>query len=222
MALKKYEKTGGSNVFADISGKNGCIVVRGQDGAPNEEFEQVDGVVTNLDIKTHTMPDQNVITNLRIKLEDGNGPPTIASVALGSFFSAKIVGLLNAADLTKPIALRVGMTKMGDKIGDRTAEKDSVWVTVRQDGNRLTPVYSEGKDKLPDAPKVSVGGGKTVTNMEFVDAEVATVVKGLFAKMDAIHDAAKVKGDDEGITLAEAQAAAGAADSQRAAMAPRG
>ena len=226
MALHKREEgKGGGVVYADIKGNTGVISVstgaKDEAGkAVKETYESVSGMITDLDIKTGEY-EGDTITNLRIKLEEAGEKPVIASFALGSFFAAKIVGLLNAADLAKPFVLNVGMMKQGTIMRDKTAlGKDTVFVTATQDGVRLVPVYSGGKKDLPQPTEVMVSG-KKVKDMAPVNAEVEAVVTALFARMDEFTKAGHVQ--EEGIDLSDAQAAvAGAGTPDRASMAPRG
>jgi len=228
MGLQKREEGQGGFVFADIKGNVGAIVVKTGEAAEGggkltESYDSVTGVVTDLDIKENDYKGET-ITNLRVKLEDGQSKPIIASVALGSFFSAKLVGLLNAADLSKPLTIAVGMMKVGETVGGKPVNKDTAWITVRQgaDNARLAPLYTDGKTALPEAAKVVVSG-KTMTDMTPVNNEVGAVIQGLFAKMDALHEQATTHDEDTGVNAAEAAAAAAAAEAsaRRPAMSAR-
>ena len=226
MGLQKREEgKGGGVVYADVKFNTGVIAVttgKDADGkAIKENYESVSGMITDLDIKA-TEYEGDTITNLRIKLEEAGEKPVIASFSLGSFSAAKVVGLLNAADLNKAFKLNVGMMKAGTVMRDKSSlAKDTVYVTAFQGDTRLVPVYSNGKTELPQPNEVMVSG-KKVKDMAPVNAEVETVVKALFARMDALQQAGQVQ-HDEGVDLSEAQGAAAAAGvPDRASMAPRG
>jgi len=219
MALAKREEgKGGGYVFADIKGNTGEILVTvGKDpdtGKPiKESYASVSGLVTDLDVKENELGSGDKITNLRIKLEDPGEKPVMASVALGSFFSAKIVGLLNAADLSKPIQISVGMMKQGDIVGGKPVGKDTAWVIMRQDGQRLVEKYGTPDNKLPE-PNIVKVSGKEMKDMEPVNAAVAEIIQGLFTKIQALHEQAAAP-DDHGVDAGEAAAAAEAATAAR-------
>jgi hypothetical protein len=178
MALAK--RTGSSNiVFVDIKGNTGEIVRKLQDGT-TETFDSIEGNVTDLDVRTNTYKGED-IHSLRVKFEDG-GEAILASVGLGSFFAGKIVGLLNAADLSKPLKFNVGQMKAGETIGGKLVEKDTTWVTAWQDGNRLVPDYGQGLTELPKANKVMVSG-KEMNDMSPVNEKVAELIGSLINKL---------------------------------------
>ncbi|MDL5034292.1 hypothetical protein QRD43_20490 [Pelomonas sp. APW6] len=202
MALAKRSNNGGNNIFVDIKGNTGEIV-RKLEGGGVETYDSLDGTVTGVDVRSNTYKGEE-IHSLRMKIEDGSDTKIFASVGLGSFFAGKIVGLLNAADLSKPITLNVGQMKAGETVGDRVVEKDTTWVTAWQDGKRLTPDFGNGATELPKANKVVVSG-KEMNDMTPVNEKVAELIGGL---IDKLHPEAGPSDDHEQVDV---DAAAGAA-----------
>ena len=223
MGLQKREegKGGGGVTFADIKGSTGEIMVttgKTPEGAAiKEAFESVSGMITDVDIKTGEYQGEEIV-NLRVKLEDQGEKPVVASFALGSFFAAKLVGVLHSADFARPLKIQVGMMKAGMQMRDKSVlAKDTVYVAGYQGETRLVPSWANGVTKLPDPLEVIVSG-KKLKDMAPVNDVVGETVKVLFARMDEAQKAVHV--EEEPINLAEAHAAAGATD--RSAMAQRG
>jgi hypothetical protein len=235
MGIQK--STGGRSkvIFADIKGKaqdyeengvtkHGSIVLTHPDKTkeilPNGSA--ITGFVTDIDVSSHVYQGDTIDTlKIRIEDESGEAPTVLANVTLGSYFAAKITGLLNAADLSKPITLAAGFVKEGDKMGDKVADKDFAWATVRQgaDRTKLEPVWADGRKDLPEAPMVKVSG-KSMKNMEPVNEVVVATIKELYGKLEQQVEQDKAPGDD-GVDLAEVSAAANEV-SDRGAMRARG
>lgn len=225
MAIVKQSGSGRGMVFVDIKGKpqgykdadgndkHGSMVVSNKDKTKEvlPSNTAITGRVTDLDVRTNEYQGDTIHT-LQVRIEDGpTEPPVQLSVTLGSFFAAKIVGLLNAADLSKPISFAVNTVREGDKMGDGVAERDNAFPTIRAgaDNARLVPVYAGGADKLPEAPEVKMNG-KTMKNMDPVNDVVRATIADLYAKLDAIK-AGDVDGgphdDDLGVSAADLAAA---------------
>ncbi|TXI24234.1 MAG: hypothetical protein E6Q67_03170 [Roseateles sp.] len=180
MALAKRSNNGGNAIFVDIKGNTGEIIRKLEDGTV-ESYDSLEGTVTGMDVRSNTYKGEE-IHSLRLKIEDGSDTKIFASVGLGSFFAGKIAGLLNAADLSKPIKFNVGQMKAGETVGDRLVEKDTTWVTAWQDGKRLVPDFGNGATELPKANKVVVSG-KEMNDMTPVNEKVAELIGGLIGKL---------------------------------------
>lgn len=234
MAIKRNQGAGRGVIFIDLKGKpqffedkdgnkkHGAMVMAGAEkGAPKEILpsnSSITGYVTDLDVH-ESQYQGDTITSLRIRIEDDQGqePPVVMSVTLGSYFGAKVVGLLNAADLTKPLAIIANTVAEGDKMGTGVATKDNVFPTMRQgaDDARLVPVYAGGLLELPPATEVKVSG-KTLKDMTVVNDLVAATIGELYAKLEAIAESNKTPDHGDSIDPAEAAAAIEAAQHERA------
>jgi len=230
MAIKRNQG-GGRVIFVDLkgkpinctspedAGKHGALVVSNGKDQPKDVLPSnsaISGFITELDVHTGQHEGEE-IHSLRVRLEDETNqePPVVLSFSLGSFFGAKIVGLLNAADLTKPVVIAANTVRAGEKLGNGTADKDHVFPTLRQDNQRLAPTWVgvDGKAtaELP-APKEVKINGKVVKDLEEVNNVVGETIKALYAKLDGVKD--KPAGDDDGIS-ADDVATAAAAERQR-------
>lgn len=197
--FSSFSRDSTPTLFADISSKKGGIIIRAkkdESGAivePEQVHSRYQGVVTKIDWKDNGKAAPDTITNLRVHTKDLEGNKAMLSVALGTFHAGKVAGLFNAIDLHKPFDLRVNAAKAGEKVGDMTMDKDTTFVTMWQEGKKLAPVYTQGKDKLPDAPPLLLASGKPVMqggmamkDMDAVNAEVTAVINVLMEKSDKL------------------------------------
>lgn len=224
MAIKR-NSGGGKVIFVDLKGKvqdfiddqgkqrHGALVISHGKDQPKEVLPSnsaVSGFVTDIDVHTGSYEGEE-INSLRVRIEDENHeePPVVLSFALGSFFGAKLVGLLNAADLSKPLVIAANTVKAGEKIGDKVSEKDNVFPTMRQSDVRLVAswVNADGQvlKELPKPNEITVNK-KVIKDMEEINGIVGTTIQALYAKVDALKE--RPVGDDDGISASEVDAAA--------------
>lgn len=231
MAIVKQTKSGRGVIFIDVKGKpqgyqedgvekHGALVVSHKDKTKEvlPSNTAITGLVTDVDVRNSDYQGDTIHT-LQVRIEDGpNEPPVQLSVTLGSFFAAKIVGLLNAADLSKPVSFAVNTVREGDKMGDGVAERDNVFPTMRAGASneRLVPVWADGLTSLPEAPEVKMNG-KTMKNMDPVNEVVRATIALIYGKLDAFKDTGP-HDDDPGVSAADLANASQAARSE----APRG
>lgn len=231
--IKRNTGAGGGVVFIDWKGtpqeftnekgekEYGSFAISKGKGEPKEILRSnsaITGYVTALDVTEYAYQGDTIHT-LKIRLEDvkGEEPPAMISVNLNSYFAAKVVGLLNAADLSKPLSFNANAVKEGAKFGEGVAERDNVFPTARQgaDDARLVPTWAGVGIKLPDAEKIRVNG-KMITNMDPVNAIVGETIKGLYEKLDAMK--ASEGHADEGLNPEEVAASVAGQNGDR----PRG
>ncbi len=228
--INRNSGTGGRVVFVDLKGtpqeymdgdkkKFGAFVVSHGKDLPKEVLptnSAITGYVTSLDVQDREYQGDTINT-LKIRVEDvkHEEPPAMISVTLGSYFSAKIVGLLNAADLSKPVTFNANVLMAGDKFGEGVADKDNVFPTMRQgtDNQRLKPVWAGGVEVLPDAPIVTVSG-KKIKDMTPVNEVTAATIAALYAKVDALKETSGPV--DDGIDANEVAAAVQGTERPRA------
>lgn len=230
MAIIRNSGAGKGVTFIDVKGKpqigkdaegkdfHGSMVVSHQDKATNEKTKEVlpsntaiTGLVTSLNVK-NSIYQGKTINSLVIRLEDGVEAPAQLNVALGSFFSAKVVGMLNGADLSKPIKFAVNTVKEGDKMGDGVAARDNAFPTIRDEAtnDRAVAIYAGGVTELPEAADVVVNG-TTYKDMANVNVLVAATIQELYEKLAAIREVDTNAGhhdEDEGLSPDSVQAAA--------------
>ena len=183
----------------------------------------ISGMVVDVNVRSNVVEGKE-IHNLAIMIEDGEEAPVQVSVALGSFFAAKIVGLLNGADLRQPITLAVNTVKVGDMMGDKVVEANNAYPTIRQGPkqDRVEYLYANGESQLPATPVYEINGEKH-RDMAAVTEVVAPTIQQIFEKLDRIIEEKKQShagGHDEGIPADElAEAAQFARQSQQRARA---
>ena len=213
MGLQKSSGNG-NLTFVNLSGKRGAFEIKGKNDKGEtivkESYDRLEGNVTKIEIAPSNLPEQENTFELKVRTDDGSGAPVQFSMTLGTFLSAKMAGLLNAADVSKPMTFMVGRVEKGQKLGDTVADKEFPWVAIRQDGEKLSPVYLNGATELP-APKEVKLNGKVHKDMSEIDAITAEVLAGVKARVEALHAPSEqdAAGDEGGIDPAEAARAAG-------------
>jgi len=227
MGIQVSNGSGRGLIFVDLKGtpqkfkdeqgveKHGAMVMSNSDKTKTvlPSNSAITGFVTSLDV--HSQEYQgDTISSLRVRLRDdkGNDPDVVLSVTLGSYFGAKIAGLLNAADLSKPITIAANTVLEGEKMGSGVAKRDNVFPTMRQgaDNARLVEVWANGATTLPDAGEVKVSG-KTLKDMTPVNDVVVATIAEVYAKFDALHPQDGPADGDDGVNPADVAAAAAAA-----------
>lgn len=133
MGIVRSQGPTGGVTFVDIKGKpqmymdpdskeekHGAMVVTNRDKSKEvlPSNSAIEGYVTSFDVRTNEFQGEP-ISSLQVRIEDTNGKeqPVQMSVTLGSYFSAKIIGLFNAADLTQPVKFVLNSVKQGKKWG---------------------------------------------------------------------------------------------------------
>jgi hypothetical protein len=210
MGLKKSIDGARGITFVTLSGKRGAFEKKGKDERGEtivlESFDRLDGRVTKVDVSPTNFEGRDGY-ELKVRLDDGESVVQFG-VPLGTFFSAKVVGLLNAADLSKPILFGVGRVEKGDRFGDTIADKEFPWVSARQGDVKLAPVYKDGAGELPSPKEVRING-QVHKDMQEINAIVAGVVAEVQSRVHELNGPAPADAADEDINPAEAAAAAG-------------
>jgi len=149
----------------------------------------ITGMVTMVDV-TQSLHKGETANWLQVRIDDPGEPTIVLSVGLGSFFAAKFVGLLNAADLSRPISMALLSVLKGEKFDDELSESSNVFPIFRSchDNARLVPVWANGATKLPEALKVKFNG-RMMNNMDPVNKAVGATLTGIYEKLDIIKKA---------------------------------
>ena len=211
MGLKKSNAGAGNITFVTLSGARGAFEKKGKNEEGHtvvlESYDRLDGRVTKVDVSPTNFEGREGY-ELKVRLDDGESVVQFG-VPLGTFFSAKVVGLLNAADLAKPILFMVGRVEKGDRLGDAIADKEFPWVSAKQGDVKLAPVYNDGASELPSPKEVRING-QVHKDMEEINRLVAGVVAEVQARVQEFNGPAATDAADAdgGIDPAEAAAAA--------------
>lgn len=238
MGIQRNEGSGNGAVFLRINAKEGCIQhaqkgpdgksVKGEDGKniviKEPAMTQIVGTLVGMSFEEDEYQGAKTY-QVRLALQDPEpGQPKMfvdfpfGSEANGAgFFGLALMGKLNAADLTKPIALMPWHMAEGSKIGDGAPlAKAMTGVTLYQGGQKIKEDFGGGADRLPTRPKVMVGS-KEVTDNSAWDALAQQMFAGLKSKVTPGAGEAHGPADDGvdpsemNAALEQAQAAAPAA-----------
>jgi hypothetical protein len=218
--------SGKGRTYVEFNGKEGVFVHTDKDTKEKSTFSQIDYAhLQKIEYKKDHFDGQD-IHKAQVHLKGAEDDShVVLTFNMGTFAGARMLGLLNAAIGKPDVAVKwnTGATKAGEKLlnGD-VADKDFVWVSLRQDGAQQTlkPKYDTPDGKLPEAIKVPIGGGKTALNMDPVNA----VSEALFAKIaEKLGGVAQAEAEAHLPAQDEADAADFAQhEAEAAADAPRG
>lgn len=184
----------GSNtvdVFAKFNGKEGLFQTGSESKGNKMTFSQVrDVTITKID--THqTEYEGKAKTDLRLFVRDGKGETACISFNVASGSTARLVGLLNAADLSKPLGLSGQIQKAGTSFtaadgSNVTLESDQVSCSLFQGDSYL----KLEKGTVPKVVMVKVGS-KDVSDTSARDDYVAHGIASLVEKMKGVKPAAQ-------------------------------
>jgi hypothetical protein len=235
---KRGEGSGSRTVWLDLKGKEGVLTAWNRAEQKEEEFSYVFGRLTDVRVKERTYGDQvgYVVT---VTLQDrDSGERYIVSSGAGSRVTCRLLGQLNAADLSHPLYIAPYLMKAGEPLGDgSTVNQDTVMTSVKHvmgvGGDRLNlsdgirPFYNESYgDRMP-APepilradgKPAMQNGQPLMDRSKLEELTAELVQTLSAKIRG-EVQAQAQGEAAGVDPELVAAAAGVAD--RRAMAARG
>ena len=143
----------------------------------------ISGIVANVDVHT-TGSGEDTSHSFFLQIEDAGDPPIRLSLTLGSLFSAEFVGLVNAADLSRPISICFISVLKGEQFGSGISERDHVFPIIRGANNaRLSPIWANGLKALPEPPLVKVNG-KVLPLMDPVNEVVGATLNEIYRKHD--------------------------------------
>jgi hypothetical protein len=222
----KVTNGGPGRQFFKINAKEGCFQTGS--GADKQKFEPgraaIIGLLIGFAIKPETYETQHSEV-VQLLMKDPEGGPnmqvdfTVATGGDGSdvqgdatSFGLRLLGKLNAADLSKPIEIKPWFVKQGETIGDTKYENDTASCSVKQDGQSLRCDFGNGVIELPTLPKIKVGN-KDVADKSPWNALLDATLDSLHTKLPKpTNGHAQAAGAaDEQVDLADAAAAASAA-----------
>ncbi len=176
---------------------------------------EIAGYIKSVEVKKSEYQGNPIYSlNIRMSDQDGQAPDAVLSVTLGSYFAAKVVGGLHAANLAEPVTISAYAALQGEMIGDTALSQDMVFPTTSQNGERVKPTWS-GCTELPDAKEVMVSG-KKYKDMDPVNAVVEHTIIAINKNLaqlsqrdaqriaQALHDGPM---DDHGISAEDLNAA---------------
>ena len=196
MGLKKSEGGGKGAVFFHINAKEGCFQQgSGANKVKFDQFTDLEGTLIGFKIDEDEYEGVKR-EQVRLILRDTEpGSPNqhvtfpLTSAGNASMFGLKLLGTLNALDVTKPVTIRPWFMAAGTKMGSGEAsQKDMTGVTVYQGGAKVADV-NLGTDargavitKLPDLPRIKVGA-KEVADKSPWNAMIDPLLDSLNAKL---------------------------------------
>jgi hypothetical protein len=248
MAIIKHDGGGRKDaIFLQIDGKQGRF--KGPDGALDANTA-VEGLLHSFSVQQNLNKEKTTVNDvLRLRIVDPTDPKaqtvyvninlTTARPVLADGkereaddldtpvkMTMKVLGKLNAADLSQPISIKPWLMEAGDSAGDFTAESNMTGVKISQkDGagnwEGLKEDYGNGVTELPKPPFVMNGTKKImVDGFPLTDKTVwAPLMEDLLdsvaEKTGQKQQEGQTAGNDDGVDMGEASAAAERAQRQQ-------
>lgn len=227
MALGK--STGPKAIYLQVSAKHGEMTRWLSEEKREEKVDYVTGQVTSLEVREHKWQDESISYDLYVGLKDpSSGERYYLQMGVESRMASRLVGQLNAMDLSKEHYFRPYLIKEGDKIGEQVATMTSALFSVKPiisgDGEKLNlgegvkPFYGEQYgSELPKAepvvnPKTQtqiVQNGKPLFDSTERKNLTATLIGEIQAKLKGdAQQQGQSSTEDEGIDANEATQAA--------------
>lgn len=229
----KQSSGGNGRTFYKINAKDGCLQTGS--GLQKVKYEPgraaIEGYLVSFSVKPEQYQgEHSQVLQLRLRDQDPGQPDMQVDVGIfhggdggdnlgdASGFALRMLGKLNAADLSKPIEIRPWAAKAGDKIGDIIYDKDTAAVAVKQEGKSLRCDFGNGITDLPELPKVKVGSKEVLDKSSWNELMITT--------LDALGNKLNPEGEAQGeagvgeIDPGEALEAAAAAEKEAGTAAP--
>lgn len=233
MALGK-SGNGPKAIYLQVAAKTAEMTrwVKEGDGGHEERVGYVTGKLTGLEVREKNWASGDTSYELHVKLQDpSSGERYVMTLGAESRMASRLVGQLNAADLTQEHYFSPYMIKEGDKLKDgAVASTDSALFSIKPilgvDGDQLKlgegvrPYYGEQYgSELPKSVAVMDAKGKPLLNngqpvFDSSERKELTValIGAVQAKIEAANGNAQQQtggeGDDDGIDANEATRAA--------------
>lgn len=243
MGIQRNENGGGGKgaLFLSINAKMGCIQhnqlgpdgkpVKGPDGKNIKIQEppttQIVGTVVGFEfIDDEYQGEKNYKVRMAMNDVEPGQPKMFVDFPFGTeangagFFGLALMGKLNAADLTKPIAIMPWMIPAGSEYNGQKSVTDRTGVTIYQNGQKLKEDFGGGQDRLPERKKVKVGTKEVTDNSEW-DVIAQALLQGLVAKVTPGAGETSAPVEEEGVDANEVAAATQAASAAAPAPAAR-
>ena len=248
MAIIKHDSGGRKDaIFLQIDGKLGCFK---EGGVPLDSNTAVEGKLHSFSIKPNLNKEKDKVNDvLRLRIvdpADSTAPAVYVNINLTTSrpvlaegqereaddldtpvkMTMKVLGKLNAADLSQPISIKPWLMEAGGSAGDFTAESNMTGVKIAQkDGagrwEGLKEDYGNGETQLPKPPFVMNGTKKImVDGYPLTDKTVWAplmddLLDSLAEKTGQKQQESQTAGADEGVDMGEASAAAERAQRQQ-------
>ncbi len=183
MGLFKHSEN--RNAYAHINFQEGVIFSGKKDA--RETYNGVSGVPTQLDTEVGEYNGEPTL-QAKFKLEDKSAADqsVILTFNAHSFRGGQLLGCLYRAVVEHPgatVKLIAWKFEKGDRLGDgKIVDNDMSGVSVRVGNARIKPLYVDGAESLPEAPKKKIGK-KTVLDMEPVEKAIDALIVQLQASL---------------------------------------
>lgn len=207
MAFTQRGPGQGKVQFAEINAKEGTMKVNTgerEQGTGKAIYQPVDTIEGQINgFHTREQPSNNPQYKDKTVATIYFADNTAVSFSLKSggdatYFGARVLAKLLGADLTRPLSITPGLTKAGEKIGERVVQSDMAWVSVKQDGEPVAPNYGVDEAQqpfagLPEAPffKLENGANSTQRNYTVLNEWVDGAVAYLKEAVEHLREAAK-------------------------------
>jgi hypothetical protein len=236
---KHGQGSGGRTVWFDLKGRDGTLVTWNRETQQEEVFSYVFGTVEDVRVKERNYGEQVGYT-VNITLRDReSGERYIIASGAGSRVTCRLLGQLNAADLSRPLYLAPYFMEKGQTLSNgETVKEDTVMTALKYvqgiNGDRLElsegikAYYNETYGETMPAPvpilrpdgKPLIQGGMEVKDRSKLEELTAELVQTLTAKLKGDTQGQGDGQGENGIDPESVAAAAAAAD--RSAMRARG
>lgn len=165
VVFARFNAAKGKFVIDAQEGEDGAVLTYKDDGTPGKwarMFETAEGMVVRLQHvvdKTPQNTDKNIL-RMRMRSTTPGEPDSLITFTVSALSVAKMLGALNAADLSKPVRLvssffPKGSVSIGDRKLDKPLESDQVFLSVFTEAGYVAPNY--GSEDLPKSREVRVG-----------------------------------------------------------------
>jgi hypothetical protein len=228
MGIGKSNSGSANTIWLDLRGREGTLVTWNKATQSEEAFGYVFGQLKDVRVKEHMYGNQKgYVVNVTLK-DAQSGERYIISTGAGSRVTCRLLGQLNAADLSHPVYIAPYMMKEGDVLNDgSTVNMDTVMTSVKHvlgvEGDQLVlsdgirPFYNDQYgDKMPSPEPVLRADGSPLTangvavmdrsKLEALTAEMVTTLSNKLSRPTQAQGQADEGIDPEG--MAEAAAAA--------------
>jgi hypothetical protein len=239
MAKRQQGQGGTPTTWFDLKGKEGTLVTWDSGRQAEVAYRDIDGHVEDVRVKERrygTGPNAQTgyVINITLRDREANERYIVSSGA-GSRVTCRLLGQLNAADLSQPICIYPYLMEAGTEITDnetgqvKKLETEMAMTSVKhvigKDGDRLVlsegikPYYNEAYGSALPAPEtVMVNGkplvqnGQEIKDRSKLENLTAELVQTLQAKINDMKQGQGQGHGEHGVNPEEAADAAQAAD----------
>lgn len=207
MAFTQRGPGQGKVTFAEINAKEGTMKVNTGERDPGtgkaiyQTVDTIEGQINGFQVRDQPSnnPQYKDRTVGTIYFTDNTAVSfSLKSGGDATYFGARLLAKLLGSDLSRPLSISPGMTKAGEKIGEKAITSDMVWVSVKQDGEPVAPNFGVDEKgaaltSLPAAPFLKLANGADSNQRDYtaLTAWVEGAAAYLKSTADQMREAAK-------------------------------